>query len=102
VPRPSATVRALDLGHVLDDCVRVEIDCPASTTGITYVPGGAIEMDTSLLTTMAVYEHEDRCGACSTEEAHQQGDLAAKAQVAELQAAMQAIQTRRYIQEVRN
>jgi hypothetical protein len=100
--RPSATVRVLKLDYLIEGARRGEIDCPAATTGVTSVPGGAMEMTMPQLVTMATYSHEERCGECDTSEAHQQGDLDAKAQVDELRAAMQAIQARSYADSVRN
>jgi hypothetical protein len=100
--RPVATVRVLDLDYLIEGARRVEIDCPSSTTGMTSVPGGVLEMPVPQLVTTACYTHEERCGECDTSEAHRQGDLAAQAQVEALQEVAQAIQTRRYVEGARN
>ena len=73
--RPAtATVTVLTLPHIAPDAVRIEIACSGSTTGVIHVPAPTLAMDTPMLVTMAVFEHEARCGQCSTEQAHQQGD----------------------------
>jgi hypothetical protein len=85
--RPIATVRVLNLPHLAEGCIRVEIDCPSSTTGITHIPGGPIDMDVPMLITFAAYEHEERCDAgCDTSQAHARGDQRAREYVERLKA----------------
>src|SRR5688572_7546821 len=72
--RPPATVRVLTLPVLHPDAVRVEIECPASTTGMTMVPSAVLQFTTAQLVTGATLEHEARCGDCDTRAAHEQGD----------------------------
>lgn len=72
--RPIATVRVLRLPQLAPGAVRVEVDCRHSTTGITSLPGGPLELDVPMLTTIAVYTHEEQCGSCDTSDAHERGD----------------------------
>jgi hypothetical protein len=67
--RPIATVRVIYLSGVSTRVLRVEIECSASTTGITYMPS-SVEFDVPSLTRFAVVDHEERCsGGCDTGEA---------------------------------
>jgi hypothetical protein len=101
--RPIATVTVLTLPHLHPDAIRVEIDCPASATGITHIPGGAIEMDIPMLTTFATYGHEERCDAgCDTSRAHARGDRRAREYIERMKAAMQVKQVQRYVEARRN
>jgi hypothetical protein len=97
-----ATVRVLHLDELIEGAVRVEIDCPGSTTGYTSVPGAALSMSLPQLITMACFTHEEQCGLCDTSDARKQGDQDAEAQVIELRAALQAVELRRHTQERRN
>jgi len=102
-PRPRATVRVLPLPDIDERAVRVEIDCPASTTGYTWAPAlGGFELPVTMLITMATYTHEEKCGACDTAEAHAQGNQQARGYVERMWRAMQAEQVRRYTKGRRN
>jgi hypothetical protein len=70
----SATVRVLHQPHLAPDAVRVEGDCRSTITGVLAVPGRGWALSQRQQITMAVFEHEARCGACDTEAAHDQGD----------------------------
>jgi len=101
--RPVATVRILKLPHIDTGAIRIEVDCRYSTTGITHLPGDAIDMDTPTLTTFAVYEHEERCdGDCDTSQAHARGSQEAREHVERMKAAMQVQAARGYAHERRN
>ncbi len=101
--RPIAEVRVIRLPHLAASCVRVEVECPAARTGITHVPGGPIDMDVPLLTTFAVYEHEERCDAgCDTREAHARGDRRAREYVERMKANVGAALIRRHAESRRN
>ncbi len=101
--RPSATVRVLPLPDLGERAVRVEVDCPASTTGYTWAPAlGGFELPPAMLITMAVYTHEERCGACDTAAAHAKGDQRARAYVERMWRAMQAERMRRHAEGRRN
>ena len=78
--RPIATVRVLGLPDVHPDAVRIEVECPASTTGLTSVPASpGPGQGLALLVTAAVFAHEERCdGACDTSEAHALGSPTAR------------------------
>jgi hypothetical protein len=77
--RPIATVRVLPMPRLGEGAVRIEVECSASTTGITHVPGGPIDMDIPMLITFATYEHEERCDVvCDTSRAHAKGDRQAR------------------------
>ena len=76
---PMATVRVLHLDELIEGAVRVEIDCPSSTTGYTSVPGAALSMSLPQLITMACFTHEEACGLCDTSDARKQGDQDAEA-----------------------
>ena len=101
--RPIATVAVMPLDHLAEGAVRVEISCPASTTGLTHVPGGAFEMETPALITIATFAHADRCdGGCDTSTAHAQGDQRVKAEAERLAEAVQQRAARRYAEGRRN
>jgi hypothetical protein len=101
--RPLAHVRVIRMPHLADGCVRVEVECSGSVTGITHLPGGPIDMDVPLLTTFAVYEHEERCDAgCDTRKAHARGDRRARAYVERLKANVGAALIRRHAESRRN
>src|ERR671917_2018102 len=94
---PRATVRVLPLPDLGERAVRVEIDCPESTTGYTWAPAlGGFDLPVTMLVTMATYTHEERCGACDTADAHAQGDRRARDYVERTWRAMQAERARRY------
>jgi hypothetical protein len=101
--RPSATVRVLSLPQLGERAVRVEVDCPSSTTGYTWAPvEGRLDVPQPMLVTMACYTHEERCGDCDTSEAHRQGDQRARDYVERLWSAMQAERARAYAEGRRN
>ncbi len=94
--RPIAEVRVIRMPHLAAGCVRVEVECSGSVTGITHLPGGPIDMDIPLLTTFATYEHEERCDAgCDTSRAHARGDRRAREYVERLKANVGAAMIRR-------
>lgn len=72
--RPIAEVRVIRMPHLAAGCIRVEIECSRSCTGLTSFPGPALSLTRPMMVTMATFEHEARCGQCSTDEAHRQGD----------------------------
>ena len=72
--RPVAHVRVLTLARVHPEAVRVEVGCAHGTTGLTQVPGPMLALTRAQMVTAAVYAHEERCGRCSTAEAHTRGD----------------------------
>jgi hypothetical protein len=100
--RPIATVRVLTLPHIADGCVRIEVECRYSTTGLTSIPGPAIALTRPQMVTAAVFEHEQRCGDCDTGAAHRQGDTRLRDQTARAWAAMQVEQARRDAEARRN
>ena len=74
--RPIAQVRVLRRPDLAEGCVRVEIECRFSMTGITSIPSKQLKLTVPVLVTAACYEQESRCGECDTSKAHQQGDQA--------------------------
>jgi hypothetical protein len=96
--RPVAEVRVVKMPDVHPDAVRIEVECPASTTGMTSVPAPlGPDLGVALLITAAVFAHEERCDAdCDTSEAHAQGSLTARQETERLYAAAQAERRRRY------
>jgi hypothetical protein len=79
------------------------VDPLHSTSGLTHVPGGAFEMDTPALITIATFAHADRCdGGCDTSAAHAQGDQRVKAEAERLAEAVQQRAARRYAEGRRN
>ncbi len=100
--RPTARVRILELPRLAAGCVRVEIECPASRTGLTQVPGPMQALTQEQLITAAVFEHEARCGECDTEPAHVRGDPAIREQTDREWDALLADAQRRYAESVRN
>ncbi len=100
--RPSATVRVLTRPDLGPGAVRIEVDCRYSTTGLTSIPAGAVKLTRPALITSAVFEHESRCGECSTEDAHRQGDPAIRAETERLWHLHQQHQLRRAVAGRRN
>jgi hypothetical protein len=102
--RPIASVRVLKLPRIAKGCVRVEVDCSSSVTGITQVLGrGGASLDVPQLVTAAVFEHEARCeGGCDTSAAHAQGDRRVRAWTEQTWEAMRAELVRRYAVSRRN
>jgi hypothetical protein len=72
--RPIASVRVLQLAHGHPGAVRIEVGCPHGTTGLTQAPGPMLALTRAQMVTAAVYAHEEGCGRCDTERAHEQGD----------------------------
>ena len=101
--RPSATVRVLPLPDLTPGAVRVEVECPESRTGMTQLPArGGVELAVAMLTTAAVFAHEERCGACDTSAAHRRGDLRIRDHTERAWQALQAERARRYAAGRRN
>ena len=100
--RPIAHVRVLRLARVHPDGVRVEVECLASRTGLTQVPGLMQALTREQMITAAVFEHESGCGECDTEDAHRQGDQQAREQTDRAWDDLLAAAQRRYAEEVRN
>jgi hypothetical protein len=82
--RPLATVRVLKLPHLHPGAIRIELECPASTTGYTQIPSGPVGLPVEVLITMTAFEHDAQCGACDTSGVHRQGSTEARAAVARL------------------
>ena len=70
---PIAEVRVVARPEVHPDAVKIEVACGVSTTDVTHVPGDGLDMDTPALITMAVFEHQERCGSCDTTRAQRAG-----------------------------
>jgi len=101
--RPQATVTVMKLPHLAEGCVRIEVDCRYSTTGLTSFPGDRLDMPLRQLITAAVMEHEARCdGECDTTAAHERGDPHIRAHVEQLGGALQAAMARQYAHGRRN
>ncbi len=101
--RPSATVRVLPLPDFAPGAVRVEVECPEGTTGMTHLPApGGLELPVAMLITATVYGHEERCGACDTADAHRRGDLRVRDATERAWSAFQAERARRYAEARRN
>jgi hypothetical protein len=89
--KPKATVKVIPLPNVAEGCFRVEVACPASTTGTTHVPGGPIAFTKEMAITFTAFSHEERCeGDCDLAEVHAQGDQRVKDWAEQMHAAMQA------------
>ena len=102
-PRPIATVRVLDLRHIATGAIRVEVECPASTTGIMSVPGPDFAMTREQAITAAAYAHEERCdGGCDTSEVHAYGDADIRDATEHVWRQIRAATARRYSESVRN
>jgi hypothetical protein len=100
--RPIAIVTVLKQPHIAPDAVRIEIECPASCTGLTSIPGPAFALTRAQMVTAATFEHESRCGECSTEVAHAQGDQQVKAMTDRAWDDLLAAAGRRYVEGRRN
>ena len=99
--RPSATVTVRRLSGLHQDAVRVEISCPAGTTGLAHVPGGAFEMEAPAPITVAAFAHAERCDG-DTSAAHAEGDPRVNAEAELLAAAVQQRRQAAYAEEARN
>ena len=101
--RPIATVRVLPLPDLAPGAVRVEVECPEGTTGMTQVPAtGGVELPVATLITAATYGHEERCGACDTAAAHHRGDRRLRDVTERAWSALQTERARRYAAARRN
>ena len=101
--RPIARVRVLPLPDLAPGAVRVEVECPEGTTGMTQVPApGGVELSVAVLITAAVFGHEERCGACVTAAAHRQGDVRIRDHTERAWRALRAARARRYMAGRRN
>ncbi len=101
--RPSAIVRVLPLLDLAPGAVRVEVECPEATTGMTQVPApGDVELPVATLITAVTYAHEERCGACDTADAHRRGDLRIRDHTERAWQALQTEWVRRYGKQRRN
>jgi hypothetical protein len=101
--RPIAEVRVIHMPHLAEGCVRVEVECSGSTTGLTHVPGSAVVLDTPALITACAYAHEERCDAgCDLEAVHARGDRRAREETERTYAAVQQRWQRSYAHGRRN
>ena len=76
--RRIAEVKILQRPGLHPGAIRVEVECGRSATGLTQVPGLMQALTLEQMVTAAVFEHESRCGRCSTTEAHGRGDRRAR------------------------
>jgi hypothetical protein len=67
-------VRVLQRPDLAEGCLRIEVDCRYSTTGLTSIGRDRIGLTVPMLVTSAVFAHEEKCGQCDTSAAHEQGD----------------------------
>src|SRR5688572_25679336 len=102
IRRSSATATVLKRPDLAEGCVRVEVECPASRTGLTQLPGLMQALTTEQMVTAATFEHEARCGRCDTEPAHAQGDRQTREQTDRAWNELLAAAGRRYAEGVRN
>ena len=100
--QPIATVRVLQRPDLAEGCVRVEIECRHSTTGITSIPSERVALPVPALITAACFEHEAQCGRCDVSEAHAEGNRALREETERIWVAHREARTRCYIEEVRN
>ena len=101
--RPIATVRVLPLPDVAPGAVRVEVECPEGTTGLTQAPApGGVALPVAALITATVFGHEGRCGACDTADAHRRGDLRIRDHTERAWRQLQAARARRHLEGRRN
>jgi hypothetical protein len=101
--RPIASVRVLRMPHLHPRAVRIEVECSASTTGLTQVPAETFDLTVPQMVTAAVFEHEARCeGDCDTTQAHQRGDQQIRAETERAWNVVRAEMARRYANGRRN
>ena len=100
--RPLAIVRVLHRPDLAEGCVRVEVDCKLSTTGITSIPSERVALPVPALITAACFEHEVQCGRCDVSEAHAEGSRALREETERIWAAHREARARRYLEGVRN
>jgi hypothetical protein len=72
--RPRATLKIMDLPTFGRAARRFEVDCPASTTGLTHLPTPALGLSDEVLILAAGYAHEERCGECDVGDVLGRGD----------------------------
>ena len=70
-----AEFRVLLLPDIAEGAVRVEVECPASMTGITQIPApGCSELAVASMTNILAYRHQEECGCCDLADVHAVGD----------------------------
>jgi hypothetical protein len=99
---PIASVRVLQLPDLAEGCLRVEVECRFSTTGLTSIAADRIGLTVPVLITSACFAHEERCGECDTAQAHAKGDQAIRTATENAWQAAQAERARRYMAGRRN
>jgi hypothetical protein len=99
--RPIARVRVM---HLPGGVVRVEVSCPlGGVTGITQVPApDSFELPLAAMVTAGCFEHEAKCGQCSTEQAHAQGAQDLRRTTEDMYERIQAKRAARYAHSRRN
>jgi hypothetical protein len=100
--RPIASVRVLQRPDLGEDCLRIEVDCRYSTTGITSIPSERVGLPVPALITAACFEHEARCGRCDASEVHAAGNRALREETERIWTARCQARTRRYTEEAMN
>jgi len=100
---PRAALRVLPLPDVGEGAVRVEVTCPASTTGITQIPApGCPELAVESMATILAYRHQEACGRCDVSEVHAAGDRELRDMVERTSEARRDRQVRAYAADRRN
>jgi hypothetical protein len=100
---PKASVRILAQPHLHAEAVRIEVGCRYATTGLMREPApGCVVPAVPALITGAVFVHAQRCGACDTAEAYQQGNAALRDTVERAWRHMQALAIQRRVEGRRN
>ena len=100
--QPSASVRVLQQPDRAEGCVRVEVECRHSTTGITSIPSERVALPVPALITAACFEHEARCGRCDVSEVHAEGNRSLREETERIWAAHREARTRCDIEEGRD
>jgi hypothetical protein len=100
--RPIAVVTVITLPHLHPDAVRIEVECRHSMTGLTSIPGPMLALTRERMITAAAFEHESRCGLCSTEEAHLRCDQRVREMTDRAWDELLVAAQRRYDRGVRN
>jgi len=100
---PRAELRVLPLPDVAEGAVRVEVECPASTTGITQIPApGCPELAVESMTTILAYRHAEECGRCDLAGVHAAGDRELRDMVERASEARRDRRVRAYAADRRN
>ncbi len=100
---PRAEFRVLSLPDVGEGAVRVEVECPASRTGITQIPApGCPELAVESMATIVAYRHGEECGGCDLADVHAAGDRALRYLVERASAARRDRQVRAYAADRRH